>query len=309
MDRDELDFHLLRALEALLVEKHVSRAAQRLGASQPAMSRLLAKLRVIFDDDLLVRVGRQYELTARASGLLAPARQLLRELNDLQQPETFAAERVTEQITLASLDFELQLFTPLLLSRMAKLAPHASLRTVSFSHGDFRILEQSEIDFVITAFPSTGQHYRRRLLYTNEFACVMSKSLAERLNRELNLERFLELDHGLVSFEHRGVGLVDQELIKLGLKRKITVRVPGFSMVQDICACRDIIFTLPVRTAQIFKPSPKLVWLPSPLPIEASKTFLLWHPRNHRSSLHHWFRELIFACATQIESLRPPLTA
>ena len=307
MDNSELDLAMLRALEALLVEKHVSRAAQRIGFSQPAMSRVLAKLRTVFDDELLVRVGRHYELTARASTLLAPSRRLLRDLADLQQPEIFSPERVTEQITLASLDFELQLFTPLVLKHMAKIAPHASLRTLSFSDGDFGILEQSEVDFVITAFPSTGQHYRRRLLYTNDFACVMSESLADRLGGEVNLERFLELDHGLVSFEHRGIGLVDQELNKLGLTRKIAVRVPGFSMVQDICTSRDIIFTLPVRTAQIFKPAPKLKWLPSPLTIEASKTFLLWHPRNHRNSLHQWFRELIFDCAKQIESFRSPL--
>ncbi len=301
MNSTSLDLSALRALEALLLEKHVSRAARQINLSQPAMSRCLARLRDHFGDELLIRGAAGYELTARATGLLQPLQQVLRDIDALSRPVAFSPAQLNEQITLAGLDFELQLFLPRLLDRLRREAPRAHLRALTFSHGDFGVLDDGESDFVITAFPSTSEIYRRRLLYTNQFACVMSSRLARRLNHTLTLQQFVALPHGLVSFDGRGEGQVDPVLRKLGLMREIAVRIPGFAMVPATCEARDLIFTLPTRVDQIFPRSPKLIWLPAPLKLAPTRTFLHWHPRNHLSPAHRWFRELVFECAATID--------
>ncbi len=302
VDDSDLDLAGLRALEALLLEKHVSRAARRVNLSQPAMSRSLARLRGHFGDELLIRGAHGYELTPRARSLLQPLRRILQDVEALSRPPQFSPARMREQFTLAGLDFELQLFLPPLLERLQREAPHARLRALEFSHGDFRVLDDNEVDFVITAFPSTSQSYRRRQLYTNPFGCVMSSRLARRLDGALSLEQFVALPHGLVSFEGRGEGQVDPALRALGLERQVAVRVPGFLMVPALCSARDIVFTLPTRTRQVFPRSPRLTWLPVPLKLAPTRTYLHWHPRNHLNPAHQWFRELVFECATAFDT-------
>lgn len=302
MDSLSLDLPSLRALEALLIEQHVSRAARRIHLSQPAMSRTLQRLRKALGDELLVRTGGRYELTAKASNLLPRVRRILDDVKALQQPQDFSPERISDQITVAGLDFELQLFVPLLLERLRREAPHATLRLLNFSAGDFQILETEEVDFVITAFPCSNPHYRRRLLYTNEFACVMNSRLAGRISQDFNLEHFVALEHGLVSFEDQGKGQVDELLRAQGLSRRIVVRVPGFALVPGVCASRDVLFTLPTRTARIFSRTPKLVWLPAPFSLQPTNTFVVWHPRNHLNPLHQWFRRIVFECSDRIDT-------
>ncbi|MGE0485323.1 MAG: LysR family transcriptional regulator [Gammaproteobacteria bacterium] len=303
MDGADLDLAALRALEALLLERHVTRAAQRIQLSQPAMSRALARLRAHFGDDLLVRGAAGYELTPRGENLLPAVRRILQDIASLSHPASFAPARYDAQITLAGLDLELQLFVPWLLERLQRTAPRVRLRALAFSHGDFRVLDDNEVDVVVTAFPNKSQSHRRRLLYGNDFACVMGSRLATRLNGALSLEQFVALPHGLVSFEGRGEGQVDPALRELGLKRDIAVRLPGFLLVPTACAARDLVFTLPTWTGLGFPRSPSLTWLPVPLALAPTRTFLYWHPRRHLDPAHRWFRELVFERAAEIAVL------
>ncbi|MGR8921491.1 MAG: LysR family transcriptional regulator [Gammaproteobacteria bacterium] len=303
MNDTELDLAGLRALEALLLERHVTRAATRIQLSQPAMSRALARLRRHFGDDLLVRGAAGYELTPRAESLLPSVRRILQDIASLSHPVTFSPARYDEQITIAALDLELQLFVPWLLQHLQRVAPRVRLRALTFSHGDFRVLDDNEVDVVITAFPNASQGHRRRLLYGNDFACVMSSRLARQLNGTLSLEEFVALPHGLVSFEGQGEGQVDPALRELGLRRDIAVRLPGFLMVPAACAARDLLFTLPTWTGFGFPRSPSLTWLPAPLALAPTRTFLYWHPRRHLDPAHRWFRELVFERAAAIAAL------
>ena len=303
MNKTDLDLPSLRALEALLLECHVTRAARRVNLSQPAMSRALARLRAHFNDDLLIRSADGYELTSRAKTLLPAVRRILNDIESLSRPPTFSPASYTKQFTIAGLDLELQLFAPWLLGRLQREAPRAQLRALTFSHGDFRVLDDNEVDFVISAFPGKGQGHRRRLLYENNFACVMSSELARQLNGVLTLEQFTTLPHGLVSFDGRGEGQVDLALRELGLQRHIAVRVPGFLMVPGVCDASNLIFTIPTWTRLGFPSLPQLTWLPAPLTLSPTRTFLYWHPRKHLDPAHQWFRELVFERAAEIDAL------
>ena len=306
MDNEDFDLNSLRTLDVLLQERHVSRSAERLGVSQPAVSRALARLRDQLGDELLVRGPSGLVLTDRARSLIEPVSFILRQVSELQHPPELQPDRLTDRFTIAGLDFELQVFLPRLLKRLRREAPHASLRALQFASGDFGMLDNNAADVVMTAFPSSSDRYRRRVLYTNQLHCVMGARTARQFSSGLSLQQFIDLPHGLVSFETHGEGQVDPALRALGLSRRIVLRIPGFLLVPEICATSDVVFTLPSRMAVAYPRTPRLTWLPCPVEIPATTTYLYWHPRQHQNPAQQWFRTLVFDCVAEIERGQNP---
>jgi len=301
MDKLAFDLNSLKALDVLLREKHVSRAARALDVSQPAMSRALARLRKLFDDELLVRTDSGLALTARAEQLIEPVRRILTDAAALIRPPRFEPARITDEITVAALDIEMRLFLPMLLRRLNDVAPSLRLRAVQFDRGDFAMLDSGEADFILTAYGTRDGRYRQRLLFNDTRVVVMNSRLAKRLGNQLSLKAYTMLDHGLVSVEGRGEGLVDTALRVHGLKRRVMLHVPSFTLVPEICAARDLLFTLPYRITRTFPRSPKLVALPPPIAIDPPSFYIYWHARNHTNPLHAWFRKLVYECAASLD--------
>jgi DNA-binding transcriptional LysR family regulator len=136
------------------------------------------------------------------------------------------------------------------------------------------------------------------LLFHDTRVVVMNSRLAKRLGNQLSLKAFTMLDHGLVSVEGRGEGLVDTALRVHGLKRRVMLHVPSFTLVPEICAARDLLFTLPYRITRTFPRSPKLVALPPPIAIDPPSFYIYWHARN---PMHAWFRKLVYECAANLD--------
>ena len=294
MDYPRFDLDGLKALDALLRERHVTRAATLMHMSQPAMSRVLARLRREFDDELLVRSEAGLGLTARAQSLVEPVRRLLADASALTHPVDFNPRQFASEICIAGLDVEQRLYLPALLARLAEEAPGISLRFLPFSRGDFGILDSGEADFLMTAVESSGESYRRRLLYTNTHVVVMSRRMAARFGDELTIDDYLAAEHGLISPEGRGEGLVDRVLREKGLTRRVSVHLPSFLLVPELCAARDLIFTPPERITRTFTETDQLKEFRPPFNLQPTETCLYWHPRNHASAVHKWFRELIY---------------
>lgn len=300
MDYPKFDLDHLKALDALLREKHVTRAAKVLNISQPAMSRVLAHLRSEFDDELLVRNENGLILTPRAEQLIEPIRRIIADAGALIRPPVFNPQDLTSEITLSGLDVEFRLFLPLLAAHLSQEAPNMKLRAIPFERGDFGILDSGEVDFLLTAAEGNADRFRRRLLYDNDHVVVMNNKLAEAIDHQLTLENFVEMDHGLVSYTVYGEGFVDTALKKKGLKRRVILRIPSFTLVPHLCAARDIIFTMPKRLINTFPQG--LTTLPLPLKIDPIPTYVYWHTRNHDSPIHTWFRTLIYQSADDIRS-------
>ena len=298
MHINNFDLNTLKALDMLLREKHVSRAANLLNVSQPALSRTLAKLRDQFDDELLVRDGAGHILTTRATDLIEPVRALLSDIEQILRPHEFSFSALEGQICIASLDIEMFLFFPRLLSRVGELAPKLELRAMTISRGDLTILDSGEADFAMIARESATGRYRRRLLYANNHVTLLNKRLSKSIGDTLTLDFFTNADHGLVTVEGTGVGFVDEALAELGLKRNIVARVPNFTLVADICASRDILFTIPEKLASRLANDRRLKVVATPIDTPPASTYLYWHPRNHTNPKNKWFRQLIFeTCA------------
>lgn len=300
MDSKKFDLNTLKALDVLLREKHVSRAAALLNISQPALSRTLAKLREQFQDELLVRDGTNYVLTVRASELSKKVGHLLSEVDHVLQPAEFSAAELHGQLCFASLDIEMFLFLPTLLSKLGELAPNLELRAMTLNRGDLSVLDSGEADVAMVARDSDVGRYRRRLMYSNTHITVLNKRLSNMIDHTLTMDHFLAADHGLISVEGVGGGFVDEALAKLQLTRKIAVRVPSFMLVADLCASRDILFTVPERLGAKLANDPRLTLLKPPISTKPTSSYLYWHPRVHNDPTNRWFRQLILESSVEL---------
>ena len=288
------DVNTLVALEVLLREKHISRAASLLGMSQPAMSRALARLRVLLDDELLVSSGRGLDLTPRAEALIEPLHGVLSSIEHLVQFPEFDPANVSAEIRIAMLDMEMQLFVPHLVAMVRKKAPGLRVRILQMIGGDFSVLDDNVADYVITALDSSGARYHRRRLFSDHHVTVCRPSLAKRLNNKLELQQFVELEHGLVSPEGRGEGLVDRALSSLGLERNVVLHIPHFLLVPHVCKTTDILFTIPSRIASQMKSTPRVAIMEPPLETNDANFYTYWHARHHHDPMHVWLRNLLF---------------
>src|SRR5688572_19457262 len=189
-----VDLNLLRALHALLVERHVGRAARRANTSQPAMSRALAKLRVVFSDELLVRVGQTMQPTSRALELLGPLEDVLGRVRELISGNQFDPATARGTVRIAALDILTYMLVPKLLKILAAEAPHVDVQVVQWSHRWREHLESGEVDITVGQPIGKEPGIYAQLLVRNTWACVLRRghpALAGRWTKQ----RFARLSH------------------------------------------------------------------------------------------------------------------
>lgn len=308
MNLRALDLNLLVVLRQLLEDRHVSRAAEQLGMSQPAVSRALQRLRAMFDDPLLVRTSRGYELSARAEAMLPALIQVLENTERLVSGPAFDPAASTKRVRFYGPEPEIGWFLPPLFERMRRLAPGMVLEVQSEPREHFGQLERGDVHFLLSPFqPSAGTaEFHRLRLARMTFALVMSAD--NPLARgTLSVERFVAASHGLVSLTGRGGGLLERELIAQGhlapgehLNQPL--RLSSFTSIAAFCERSDLVFRLPRRFAEEVVRGRNLV-LREALPrtnIEPTHVYLYWHERFHKEPMCVWIREqlkAVHACA------------
>jgi DNA-binding transcriptional LysR family regulator len=300
MDIRGLNLNLLVVLDALLAERHVSRAARRLGLSQPAVSNALAQLRGLLGDPLFVRGHAGMVPTPRALALAAPLRAALAGLEEaLGQP---GFEPATAQLTfvIAASDFVEFVLIPRLLARLSREAPGVKLQLPSWPHT--RVppgLDSGEIDLTIGFFGSLPAGHHQGPLFPDGFACVVRKD-HPRVGKKLTLETYLSLQHVLVTTETAGPGVVDLALEKLGKSRTVGLRLSHFLMVPPIIAATDFVAALSDRVVEAFAAPLQLRVLAPPLPLPRGTVAQVWHQRTHHSAAHRWLRQVVTEVARDV---------
>lgn len=303
MDFNGLDLNLLVAFDALMRERHVSRAAVRVGVSQPAMSAALARLRKHFSDVLFRRTGDGLMPTPRASELAETIGPVLIELGSLliQTPE-FDAQAATRTFSLGLSDYPAFVLLPELLAELERSAPNVSLRVHSFTNRDQAVdlLDSGTIDLAI-GVPPTQQESRilTRPILTDEFITLLRKDNPVAL-RNLDLEAFLTLNHVLVSPEGDNHGLVDQVLASQGLKRRLGLTLPQMFTVPEIISQTDMAATLLSRVALYAASRNQLQMFMPPVSLPIMEFHLIWHRHNDNHSAQRWLRDTIEAVATRV---------
>lgn len=290
----DIDLNLLVVLEVLLSERHVSRAAERLNMSQPAVSRALGRLRTSFNDPLLIRTATGFTLSSRALMLQSELDGLLRDIERVIEPPKFDPATDNTLIRITGLDMEVGLYFPALVKRVRSLAPNIRFEIVRQELDSFPMLERDEVHFSLSGLaPMSAEHslHRKALEQTN-VVCLLAKNnpLA---NRPLQLQDYAGSPHGLVSITGRGPGTMEQVLAVHGLKRDVALRLAGFTSVADFLEDSDLIFTLPERLAERIAEGRRLVIRPLPEPLHAApvKFYLYWHERYHHDPRMIWLRE------------------
>jgi DNA-binding transcriptional LysR family regulator len=293
-DIRSVDLNLLKALDALLDERNVTRAALLLGVTQPAMSAMLARLRETFDDSLFTRVQRGIVPTQRALELAQPVKQVLSEIGTLLQPQGFEPATAQLTLTIAATDYALRAIAVPFLSALKRLAPHIRVALVPVEDGQVQTqLERRQIDLALITPDSSPPDLHARRLFDEHYICVLRKGHpAVRGRRRLTLNQFCALDHALVSYTGGGFrGVTDEALERHGKHRRVTLSVKSFLVLPEILRASDLVAVVPRR---LLNGIHGLVLLDPPVEIPGFTKVAVWHERTHRDPGHRWLRELLY---------------
>jgi DNA-binding transcriptional LysR family regulator len=222
----KLDLNLLPIAVALYDQRSVSRAAQKLGMSQPAVSAALAKLRKVFGDPLFVRTSRGMEPTPRAAALVPPAREVLMRVDEEVLSDISFSPATTKRVfTFALSDVGEMVFLPRILESLTRLAPSASVRSVTLPLVQTEQgLENGEIDLAIGYFPDLKRSsFFQQRLFTHTFVCLLRADHPIRGNK-LSLQQFLDLGHAVVRAESRGQERFENFLVRKKIQRRVVVK-------------------------------------------------------------------------------------
>jgi DNA-binding transcriptional LysR family regulator len=294
-----VDLNLLVAFDALLAERNVTRAAERVGLSQPALSKALNRLRDIFDDPLFERREGLMQPTPQALKLGRPVRRALDEIRTALAPQDFDPRRAEASVTLGLVDYYEVLLLPPLLRELRRIAPGIDL--VVKPTDRLRVYDQfakNEIDFAVVPIPESVTELHADPLMIEDAVTLMAEG--NPLAGDFTLERFATARHIIVALEGQGVGRIDALLAAHGLKRRIALRLPHFASVPFIVGGSDLITTMPRGLGTRLGAAAKIVCLPPPLLVPPVTVHLAWHPRHATTPLHRWMRETIKKVAATI---------
>ncbi len=314
-DLHRIDLNLLVALDALTRERSVTKAAERAGVTQSAMSHTLRRLRDLFDDPLLVRGRRGMVLTPRAEALAIPLRSGLVTLaRTVAEPEVFAPEHACRTFRIVSPDLFDALVLPTLLQRVGRQAPSIDLAVVPMPKRLTDSLETGDVDLAI--YPvlldpkpfdfgtQVDAELQTRTLFRDTFRCFLRADHPALAARRLTLKAFTRLNHILVSPGGEGPGVVDRVLQTQGLQRRIALRVPHFASALEVVAQSDLVLTAPSSLSQCSTAS-TLASRSAPIEIPEHAITMIWHPRFTEDPPHRWFRELMLDATNEVPSLPP----
>jgi DNA-binding transcriptional LysR family regulator len=290
------DLNLLPIAFALYDELNVSRAAQVLGMSQPAVSMALRKLRTIFNDPLFIRAPSGVIPTPRAHTLVRTARPLVERLQeDLLTEERFNPALSTRTISIALSDVGEMVFLPKLLERFRVRAPQCALRSVSMPPTQLVPgFEKGDIDLAIGYFPDLTKHsFLQQRLFTHHFACLMRAAHPRRAKR-LSLDDFLAMEHAVVHAEGRSQEIFERFLERKRIRRKVVLHTPHFLSIPIIIARSDLVATVPHALAIYFaRMSRDLALAMPPFDIAGFDVKQHWHRKFHNDPRNCWLREQV----------------
>lgn len=296
IDFKGVNLNLLVTLDALLGERNVTHAAERLGLSQPAVSAQLARLRRIFGDPLLMPAdtGRGMIASARALALLEPLHAALKDLESVvrRRPE-FDPMADARRFVIAASDNATSTLGMSLLERLPAVAGDGV--RVAFVHArqpDIAAqLESGEVDMLIGSERMIPLTMRARKLIDETFVMAQRKSHPRGMRR-VTLDAYCKLRHVLVSTSGGSFfGFVDEQLQMLARSREVAVSVQAFTVVPDLLCRSDYVCTMPARL--VARCADRLDAFALPFDLPGFSLSAAWHPRNHADPAIAWLRKML----------------
>jgi DNA-binding transcriptional LysR family regulator len=300
-DLATLDLNLLRVFDAVARERHVTRAAEKLNLSQPAVSNALARLRHALGDELFLRKPGGVEPTALAVSLAGPVAEVLDRLRQTLAVHAPFDPATTDRVfTLALSEYAESVLAAPLLEVMAKEAPQALL---AIRHADrtnaHDLLESGEAELAVAVLPDPPALYTRVRLLPEVFMTLVRAGhpLAE---GEVTLARFTAFPHLLHSANGSRDGALDGPLNEAGFPRRLGAVVAHLGAVPEILARTDMVMTLSARLALRMAEVHGLVARPCPVEIRHTRLSLVFHRRFEADAGHAWLRRTLMAVAREV---------
>jgi DNA-binding transcriptional LysR family regulator len=300
MNLSSLDLNLLVALDALLLEANVSRAAMRIHLSQPATSHALQRLRDLIGDPLLVRVGARMELTPRAQALRGPLAQALDQVRGLFVPEDFDATRSERQFRLMMPDLAVELLMPSLMEKITQAAPNLRIDVVPWRGPAIFTAEFARTIDMVISIGNAFRGFHRQLLYTDRDALAVRRGhpIAAKLSRRA---AFLEARHVAVIIRGQNEDLIDSWLRGKGIERRIALVVPGYIEALHVAARTDLVAFVPRRLIGGLSKQLSLVTVTPPLDPGIDEQYMFYPTRAQMDPGSIWLRRLMLETGRELE--------
>jgi DNA-binding transcriptional LysR family regulator len=295
-----IDLNLLVVLDAVLSERNVTRAAARIGRSQPATSHALNRARELFKDPLLVRVRGALELTARARLIAPKIHRLLRELGAVLDTHKEFDPATVDCVTIGATDYVGFVLLPHLFQILQEVAPRLSVRVRTVEGPDaLDPLVSGVLDVAIGTFPQIPAGLRTEELFADEFVCVRRRTRTGRPAR-ISIDQFAALGHVLVVSPSAGQGPVDYALGRTGRSRHIVAYVPQFLVAPSIVAATSLVLTTGRRIAERLALSLGLEVFAPPFALKPFGVRMVWHPRTEEDSVGRWLRTALREASSRL---------
>jgi len=308
-----LDLNLLVALDAVLSERNVTRAAARIGRSQPATSHALNRARALFDDPLLVRVRGALELTARARQLAPRLHRILRELGAALEVHRDFDPAGVESVTIAATDYVGFVLFPHLFAVVREVAPQLGVQVRAAEGPDaLDPVRDGVVELALGTFPRVPAGLRTEELFDDQFVCLRrptrggaprsSRAPARPRSPRLTIQEFAAAGHVLVASPSSGQGPVDYALARAGRSRRVMAHVPHFLVAPGIVATTDLVLTTGRRIAEPFAAALGLQMFVPPVALAPFTVAMVWHPRTEDDSVARWLRSLLREATSRLRA-------
>ncbi|MGX9426782.1 MULTISPECIES: LysR family transcriptional regulator [Bradyrhizobium] len=300
MNLNSLDLNLLIALDALLREASVSRAAMRLRLSQPATSHALQRLRDLIGDPLLVRSGARMELTPRAQALRAPLAQALDQVRALFVPDAFDAISSDRHFRLMMPDLAVELLMPPLMEKITRVAPHVTIDVVPWRGPAIFTAEFARTIDLVISIGDAFKGFHRQRLYVDSDALAVRRGhpVGARLKK---CEAFLAARHVAVVIRGQNEDLIDGWLRSKGIERRIALVVPGYIEALHVTARTDLVAFVPRRLIAALARQLSLLAVTPPLDPGMDEQYMFYPTRAQMDPGSIWLRQLMLETGRELD--------
>ncbi len=291
-DLRRIDLNLLVILDALLGEQHVTRAAERLHLSQPAVSHALARLRDLLGDPLLVRAGSGLVPTARALELAAPLAETLAQVQSLLAPNTFDPASARRTFRLAMSDYGAAIILPGLIRTLRAEAPGIDLQISHASReGMVEGLLNGDIDLAAGVLPELPGELRSTPLFEERYVCLLDRRSLP-AGGVLDLPTYLSRPHVLLEMRGSGTPEIERTLTALRERRRVAISLPHWSVASQFISGTDLILTVASRALNEVDDE-SLIVVPPPFEIAPFTFVSAWHKRRGGDQALNWLNRRI----------------
>lgn len=285
-----VDLNLLTVLDAMLAEHNVTRAAERLGMTQPAVSNALTRLRLLFDDELFVRRGKEMAPTPRALSLAGPIREALDLIRaSLAHPEAFNPA-ASHTFRLGIQDLGEALLLPRFLQWLDQLGARVRLdvrrEPGAALHDEMRL---GKVELVLDHVVIAGEEFRRQRVLDLDLVPVVRREHPA-VGESMTLDEYVALEHVILEPREGQTNLAEQALAVLGRSRRVRAQVPHHLSMPFIVSQSNLVCTLPLPLARLFEQRFPVRVVRCPLPIPPIPLFMMWHACQDSDPAHRWLR-------------------